>query len=126
MDTRELLFVVSNPFTVLGDRSSRPLSPSQSTAKPRISFPLRYYNPVPEIVNSADQPRGFQRLWRTLKQLFYEITGALFAVVAFAWLNAAFRSWTRDVAHWLIATAIGVAAMFTIFATIAFRKSRRI
>jgi len=87
---------------------------------------LRYYKSVPYAANSAGEQRGFQRLWRTLKQLFYEITGALFAVVAFAWLNAAFRSWTRDVAHWLIATAVGVAAMFVIFAIISFRKSRKI
>ena len=45
-------------------------------------------------------PGGFRRLWRALKQLFHEMTGAIFAVLTIAWLNAAFRAWTRDAAHW--------------------------
>jgi multisubunit Na+/H+ antiporter MnhB subunit len=81
---------------------------------------------VPPIVHSAPELRGFQRFWRALKQLFLEIIAALFAILALAWLNAAFRSWTRDVAHWLIATAIGVAVLFMIFAVTTFRRSRRL
>src|ERR1700747_974210 len=58
------------------------------------------------------EPRGFRRLWRTVKQIFHEVTGAMFAVLAFGWLNSAFRAWTRDVAYWLVALAVGVAGIF--------------
>jgi hypothetical protein len=72
------------------------------------------------------QPAGFRRLWRTLKQLFHEITGAIFAVLALAWLNAALRAWTRDVAYWLLGLAVCVAALFTFFAVTSFLRARRL
>ena len=72
------------------------------------------------------QVGGFARFWRTLKQLFYEMTGAAFAIFAFGWLNAAFRAWTRDVAHWLIAMALVVAALFAFFAVTSFRRARKL
>lgn len=50
----------------------------------------------------------------------------MFAVLAFGWLNSAFRAWTRDVAHWLIALAIAVAAIFVVFAVSSFRRSRQL
>jgi hypothetical protein len=72
------------------------------------------------------QQGGFHRFWRALKQLFHEMVGAIFAVLALAWLNATFRAWTRDVAHWLIAIAIGMTLLFVFFAVTSFRRSRRI
>jgi len=72
------------------------------------------------------QQDGFTRFWRTLKQLFYEMTGAAFAIFAFGWLNAAFRAWTRDVAHWLVAMALVVAALFAFFAVTSFRRARKL
>ena len=69
---------------------------------------------------------GFGRLWRTLKQLFHEVTGAIFAVLAFGWLNAAIRAWTRDVAYWLVAIAVLVAASFSLFAFTSFRRARNL
>jgi len=68
--------------------------------------------------------RGFRRLWRVLKQIFYEAVGALFALLAFAWLNSAFRAWTRDAAHWLIAVSVVVALLFLFFAVSSFRRAR--
>jgi len=70
--------------------------------------------------------RGFERLWRVVKQLFYEIVGAMFAVLAIGWLNSAFRAWTRDVAHWLIAVSVGVAVLFIFFAVSSFRRARQL
>jgi hypothetical protein len=62
-----------------------------------------------------------------LKQLFYEVTGALFALLAFAWLNLSFRAWTtRDVAHWLVAIPVGVAALFVFFSVSSFRRARKL
>ena len=77
-------------------------------------------------IRVADEPRsGFGRLWRALKQLFHEAIGAIFAVLALAWLNAILRAWTRDVAPWLIALAAGVVALFIFFAVTSFRRARR-
>ncbi len=72
----------------------------------------------------APEPRGFKRLWRVLKQLFYETVGALFAILALGWLNSAFRAWTRDVAYWLIGLSIVVALLFVFFAVSSFRRAR--
>ncbi|GAC1666377.1 MAG: hypothetical protein NVS9B4_22050 [Candidatus Acidiferrum sp.] len=61
-----------------------------------------------------------------LKQLFHEVTGAVFAVLALSWLNSALRAWTRDVAHWLIAAAVLVSAVFLFFAVTSFRRARKL
>jgi len=79
--------------------------------------------------NAAAAPNpegGFHRFWRTLRQIFHEVTAAVFAVLALAWLNAALRAWTRDTAHWLIVIAIAVAILFVFFAVTQFRKSRKL
>jgi multisubunit Na+/H+ antiporter MnhB subunit len=84
---------------------------------------------VATSISTAQSPpqQGFRRLWRTLKQLFYEVTGALFAIMAFAWLNATFRAWTtRDVADWLMAMPLGVAGLFLFFAISSFRRARKL
>jgi hypothetical protein len=78
------------------------------------------------IAEASPPQGGFGRFWRVLKQLFHEMTGAVFAVLAVAWLNSAMRAWTRDVAHWLIAIAVCVAALFVFFAVTSFRKARKV
>ncbi|HET8921486.1 MAG TPA: hypothetical protein VFN26_00670 [Candidatus Acidoferrum sp.] len=75
---------------------------------------------------APQQQGGFRRLWRVLRQLFHEATGAIFAVLAVGWLNAAFRAWTRDVANWLICVAVAVALLFVFFAVTSFRRARKI
>jgi NhaP-type Na+/H+ or K+/H+ antiporter len=72
----------------------------------------------------APSPRGFRRLWRVLKQLFYEAVGAMFAILALGWLNSAFRAWTRNVAYWLVAVSVAVALLFVFFAVSSFRRAR--
>jgi hypothetical protein len=52
--------------------------------------------------------------------------GAIFAVLALAWLNAALRAWNRDVARWLIALAVTVAALFVFFAVTSFLRARKL
>jgi hypothetical protein len=84
---------------------------------------------VATSVRTVEAPpqHGFRRLWRVLKQLFHEVAGALFGILAFAWLNIAFRAWTtQDVAHWLIAIPLSVAALFVFFAVTSFRRARRL
>jgi hypothetical protein len=80
---------------------------------------IRVGQPVP-------QETWVRRLKRVLKQLFHEVTGALFAVIALAWLNSAVRAWTRDVAHWLIALAVCVAGLFGFFSVTQFLRARKV
>jgi len=54
------------------------------------------------------------------------MTGAVFAVLAIAWLNSALRAWTRDVALWLIAIAVCVASLFIFFAVTSFQRARKL
>ena len=78
--------------------------------------------------NAASAPAqgGFSRFWRAMKQLFYEAIGAVFAVLALGWFNAAFRAWSRDVAPWLIGIAVFVALLFVFFAVSSFRRARKL
>jgi hypothetical protein len=78
---------------------------------------------VASAATAPQQQGGFRRVWRALKQLFHEVTGAVFAVLALAWLNAALRAWTRDVARWLIGLAVAVALLFLFFAVTSFRRA---
>jgi len=79
---------------------------------------------VARTASGTPELRGFKRLWRIARQLFYETTGAMFGILAFAWLNLAFQSWTRDVSHWLIGVSIAVALLFVFFAVTSFRRAR--
>jgi hypothetical protein len=88
---------------------------------------LRYYFVMSTAARTAPgspQLRGFKRLWRVLRQIFYEAVGAMFGILAFGWLNMAFRSWTRDASHWMIAVSVGVALLFVFFAVSSFRRAR--
>jgi small-conductance mechanosensitive channel len=77
-------------------------------------------------VQPGARDTGFRRLWRVLKQLFHEVTGAVFAVLALSWLNSAVRAWKNDVAYWLIALAVCVAGLFGFFAVTQFLRARRL
>jgi hypothetical protein len=79
-----------------------------------------------EAGGESRRPGGFARLWRTLKQLFHEMVGAVFAVLALAWIQSAIRAWSRDGARWLVATALLVAAVMAAFSFTSFRRARQI
>ena len=81
---------------------------------------------VSNVAAARPQQVGFRRVWRALKQLFYEITGAAFAVLAFGWLNAALRAWTKDAARWLVGMAVAVALLFVYFSLSSFRRARKL
>jgi len=74
----------------------------------------------------ANTRSGFARFWRTLQQLFHEVVAGMFAVLALAWLQSAVRAWTRDVSHWLVAAAVGVAILLAVFAWTSFRRAREL
>ena len=75
---------------------------------------------------AAPRQGGFHRFWRALKQLFLEVAGAIFAFLGIVWLNVALRSWTRDVAHWLLTAAVAFALLFFFFAVSSFRRARKL
>jgi len=77
-------------------------------------------------VRAVGPRSGFGRFWLALRQLFHEVVGAVFAVLAFAWVQSAIRAWTRDGKHWLVATALTVAVVMGIFAWTSFRRARRL
>jgi hypothetical protein len=79
------------------------------------------------IVTSAPPQSAWARLKRTLKVLFYEVAGAVFAVLALAWLNLTIRGYlTRDAAVWFLAIPLSVAAMFIFFAVSSFHRARKL
>ena len=59
-----------------------------------------------------------------MRQLLLELVGACFALFGLVWLNAALRSWNRDVARWLMVAAVGFALLFFFFAFSSFRRAR--
>jgi glycerol uptake facilitator-like aquaporin len=70
---------------------------------------------------------GITRLaWRALRQLFHEMTGALFLCFAVLGALAAYDQWHDHAARWVFWLAIGYAAMMVIFGVSAFRTARRI
>ena len=79
------------------------------------------------IVTSAPRQGAWARLKRTLKVLFYEVAGAIFAVLAIAWLNLTIRGYlTRDAAPWFLAIPLCVAAMFIFFSITSFLRARKL
>jgi sulfite exporter TauE/SafE len=72
------------------------------------------------------EAKGFRRLWRVVRQVFHEVIGASFALLAFGWLNSAFRAWTRDLAHWLVGVSIVVGLVFVALSVTSFRRARQL
>lgn len=71
--------------------------------------------------------RGFLRAaWRAIRQLFHEMTGTLFLLIAASALESAFRVWQRGAAHWLLGVVCGYAVLMVIFGILAFRDARRV
>lgn len=84
-------------------------------------------NLVSGTPNDLAQTRGgFARVWRTLRQLFHEVVGGIFLVLSLAWLQSAIRAYTRDVAHWLVGLAFGIAIVMAVFAWTSFRRARQL
>jgi hypothetical protein len=78
-------------------------------------------------VTSAPPQGAWARLKRTLKVLFYEVAGAVFAVLALAWLNLTIRGYlTRDASPWFLAMPLVVAALFIFFAVSSFLRARKL
>lgn len=72
------------------------------------------------------RPGFFRTLWRALRQLFHETTGAVFFLLALSWASAALRQWLNKSDMWLFVVCVSFALMFATFGLTSFRSSRRI
>jgi len=96
--------------------------------------PLVYYNrsvSAASIPGSRSStilaPKGFfGRLWRALRQLFHETTGAMFAILALITLMSALRAWQNGAARWIVALPVAYALMMIYFSVTSFRNARRV
>ncbi len=70
---------------------------------------------------------GFGRsLWRITRELFHEVTGALFILLSLIGASAAWRYWRHDAGEWRIALAIAFATGMAVFAVVSFLRARRV
>jgi hypothetical protein len=65
-------------------------------------------------------------LWRAARELFHEVTGAVFFILALATLQGAWRAWHYGAARWLVGMSAGYALLMIFFGILSFRDSRRV
>jgi hypothetical protein len=65
-------------------------------------------------------------LWKAARELFHEVTGAVFLILAVAALQAAWRGWRNGAAHWLVGMSASYALLMIVFGLLSFRDSRRV
>jgi hypothetical protein len=65
-------------------------------------------------------------VWKAARQLFHEVTGALFFVIAIAALQSAWRVWHRGGTNWLIGLSCGYALLMIVFGIFSFRDAGRV
>jgi hypothetical protein len=65
-------------------------------------------------------------LWRAARELFHEVTGAVFFILALAAAQATWRAWHRGAGHWLVGMTAGYALLMIFFGVMSFRDSRRV
>ena len=64
-------------------------------------------------------------LWRALRRLFHEATGALFFSFALFGVVVAWHQWNNPGARWLVWFGIAYAVMMMGFGVVAFRQAYR-
>jgi uncharacterized membrane protein len=65
-------------------------------------------------------------LWRAARELFYEVTGTLFFVIAISAMQSAWRAWHRGAGNWLVGVSAAYALLMILFGILSFRDSRRV
>ena len=70
--------------------------------------------------------QSFRVLWRAARELFLEVTGALFFAIALAAIQSAWRAWHRGAPRWLVGVSAGYALLMIVFGFLSFRDSRRV
>ena len=64
--------------------------------------------------------------WKVARQLFHEMTGALFAVFAASGVLAAWRQWNHARIPWLLGLTVFYSLIMAIFSFTSFRSARRV
>ena len=64
-------------------------------------------------------------IWRVVRQLFHEVTGAFFLLFAVLGGVSAWRHWQRGSDLWIFGMALAFTLMMAAFAVAAFRSARR-
>jgi glycerol uptake facilitator-like aquaporin len=67
----------------------------------------------------------FRSLWRVIRQLFHEVTGAFFLLFAALGGASAWRHWQRGSDLWVLGIALAFTLMMAAFAFASFRSARR-
>ena len=71
--------------------------------------------------------RGFFRaLWRAARELFHEVTGTLFFLIAVSAIQSCWRAWHRGAGYWFTGMTGGYALLMILFGVLSFRDSRRV
>jgi hypothetical protein len=78
------------------------------------------------VATAPPRPGFFRLLWRLLRQLFHEVTGALFLLMAFSWTASAFRIWRHGATSWLWGASATFAILMIFFGLSAFHAARRV
>jgi hypothetical protein len=65
-------------------------------------------------------------LWRAARELFHEVTGTLFFLLAVSAFQSAWRAWHRGAGQWLVSVSAGYALLMILFGVLSFRDSRRV
>jgi len=68
----------------------------------------------------------FRALWRAIRQVFHETTGAVFCLLALMWANSALRVWRTGSGRWIWGSCLGFAMVMAFFAWVSFRAARRV
>jgi hypothetical protein len=68
----------------------------------------------------------FRVLWRAARELFHEVTGTLFFLIALSAIQSAWRAWHRGAGQWLVGVSAGYALLMILFGVLSFRDSRRV
>jgi hypothetical protein len=68
----------------------------------------------------------FRTLWRVVRQVFHESTGAMFLILALFWSAAAVRQWMRGASPWTWLMLGGFALVMITFGVSSFRAARRV
>ena len=67
----------------------------------------------------------FSSVWRVIRQLFHEITGAFFLLFAIIGGVNAWRHWQRGSELWVLGLVLAFTLMMAAFAFAAFRNARK-
>lgn len=68
----------------------------------------------------------FRVLWKAARELFHEVTGTLFFLIALSAIQSAWRAWHREGGQWLVRVSAGYALLMIFFGVLSFRDSRRV